>query len=62
MPAHLISQAVDFNLAARVQGVLQQHKPRLYLLHFHIAVSTLFCLCRNAANFSMTLSLSVLLF
>lgn len=50
------------NLAARVQGVLQQHKPHLYPLCFHIAVSTLFCLCRNTADFSMTLSLSVLLF
>lgn len=44
-----------FNLAARVQGVLQQHKPHLYLLHCHAAVSTLFCLCSNTANFSTTL-------
>lgn len=44
-----------FNLAARVQGVLQQHKPHLYPLHLHTAVSALFCLCRNTANFSMTL-------
>lgn len=27
-----------FNLVARVQEMLQQHKPYLYLLHFHTAV------------------------
>lgn len=41
-----------FNLAARVQGVLQQHKPHLYLLHFLSATCTLFCFYRNTAIFS----------
>lgn len=41
-----------FNLAARVRGVLQQHKSHLYLLHFLSAVCTLFCFYRNTASFS----------
>lgn len=40
-----------FNLAARVQGVLQQHKPILCPLHFCSALFT-FCLSRNTASFS----------